>query len=121
MHPVIAKTFGGLSTAYYVRQFIFGLIFPIFIYLVMSSGDGKHALHMPMLLVFAVNTLLYPYSRFVYESVMNFILGENVFFGSAILMLSFKIVMMTFCWVLAIFIAPLGLGYLYFYHSKAER
>lgn len=26
MHPVLAKTFGGLSAAYYVRQFVFGLV-----------------------------------------------------------------------------------------------
>jgi len=121
MHPVIAKTFGGLSTAYYVRQFIFGLLFPVSIYMVMSSGTGRHALSLPMLLMFAVNTLLYPYSRFVYESVMNFILGRNVFFVNAILMLTFKVVMMAFCWALAICVAPLGLGYLYFHHSKAER
>lgn len=28
MHPVISKTFGGLSRASYFRHFIFGLIFP---------------------------------------------------------------------------------------------
>lgn len=121
MHPVIAKTFGGLSTAYYVRHFLFGLLFPIFIYMVMSSGTGKHAPHLPMLLMFVVNTLLYPYSRFVYESVMDFILGRNIFFVNAVMMLAFKVVTMTFCWVLAIFVAPLGLVYLYVRHSKAER
>ncbi|SFH57403.1 hypothetical protein SAMN05216299_12440 [Nitrosospira sp. Nsp14] len=26
MHPVIAKTFGGLSKPYYFRQFFFGLL-----------------------------------------------------------------------------------------------
>lgn len=119
MHPVIAKTFGGLSAAYYFRQFIFGLLFPVFIYMVTSAE--KHALPLPMLLMFVANTLLYPYSRFVYESVMNFIIGQNIFFVNAILMLGFKVMTMAICWVFAIFIAPLGLGYLYFYHSKAER
>jgi hypothetical protein len=28
MHPIIAKTLGGLSREYYLRQFVFGLIFP---------------------------------------------------------------------------------------------
>jgi len=36
-------------------------------------------------------------------------------------MLAFKILMMTFCWALAIPIAPVGLIYLYCHHSKAER
>jgi hypothetical protein len=30
MHPVIAKTFGGLSAQYYFRQFVFALAALIF-------------------------------------------------------------------------------------------
>jgi hypothetical protein len=50
-----------------------------------------------MLLMMVVNTLLYPYSRFVYESVMGFIMGQNVFFVNAVLMLAVKVVTMVIC------------------------
>lgn len=119
MHPVIAKTFGGLSVSYYIRHFIFGLTIPIFVLLMLNQGDRP--IPMSMLFMFAVNTLLYPYSRFVYESVVGFIMGENVFFVNALLMLAVKAVTMMLCWVLAIFIAPLGLAYLYFHHSKVSN
>lgn len=65
--------------------------------------------------------LLYPYSRFVYESVVGFIMGDNVFFTSAVLMLLIKYLTMSLCWVFAIFIAPIGLAYLYFHHTKIEK
>ncbi|MGW8342467.1 hypothetical protein Xkhy_14485 [Xanthomonas axonopodis pv. khayae] len=42
MHPVIAKTFGGLSGQYYVRQFLFGLIFPALILFALSHGTTPH-------------------------------------------------------------------------------
>jgi hypothetical protein len=119
MHPIIAKTFGGLSASYLLRQFIFGLIFPVAIFSILN--DGKHPLQLSMIVMLVVNTLLYPYSRFVYESVMNFIVGDNVFFVNAILLLAFKFMTMMLCWTLAVFIAPLGLAYLYFYHSKSDR
>jgi hypothetical protein len=119
MHPIIARTFGGLSAAYYVRQFIFGLIFPVFIYLMLSNGN--RALQVSTLLLLVVNTLLYPYARFVYESVVGFIMGNNVFFVNAILMLAVKLMTMMLCWVCAIFVAPIGLLYLYYHHSKTER
>lgn len=119
MHPVIAKTFGGLSASYYIRQFIFGLAFPVFICLMTSKGP--HPLNLPMLLMLVVNTLLYPYSRFVYESVMDFIMGRNVFLVNAILMLAVKLMTMLLCWSLAIFVAPIGLAYLYYHHSKVVR
>jgi len=119
MHPVIVKTFGGLSASYYFRQFIFGLAFPIFIYLMTSRGG--QSVHASLFLMMVANTLLYPYSRFVYESVVNFVMGENVFFVNAILMLAVKAASMLFCWLGALFIAPVGLVFLYYHHSKGER
>lgn len=116
MHPVLAKTFGGLSPSYYFRQFIFGLALTGFFYFV--STQGKQSLDFATLSMMVANTLLYPYSRFVYESIVGFVLGSNVFFVNALLMLAAKMMTMFLCWILAMFVAPVGLIYLYFYHSK---
>lgn len=117
MYPVLAKTFGGLSAPYYLRHFIFGLAFPIFVFMMLSQSSRP--IHMPLVLMMVLNTMLYPYSRFVYESIVNFIVGENVFFVGAVLALVVKAMTMAFCWVGAIFVAPLGLAYLYFHHSRS--
>jgi len=118
MHPVIAKTFGGLSPQYYFRQFVFGLIFPALFFFM--SSIGTMPMNATMIVVLAVNTLLYPYSRFVYESIVNFIIGENLFAINALLLLMVKLMTMAICWGSAIFIAPVGLAYLYWHHSKEE-
>jgi len=118
MHPVIAKTFGGLSVQYYTRQFLFGLIFPALILFVLNRGNQPHGPAFVAYALFAINTLLYPYSRFVYESIVGYIMGSNVFFVNAILMLFVKSITMAICWSFAIFIAPFGLMYLYFHHSR---
>lgn len=71
-----------------------------------------------------INTLLYPYSRFVYESIVNFIMGDNIFFFQGKLFLIYwfiKIWIMLLCWVCSIIIAPIGLIYLYFYHSRNQN
>jgi len=119
MHPVLTKTFGGLSGSYYLRHFIFGLVFPFFIYTMTSRGGQP--LHLSMILMMVVNTLLYPYSRFVYESVVNFIMGENVFFVNAVFLLVVKAASMLFCWLCAMLVAPLGLAYLYYHHSRPRH
>jgi hypothetical protein len=41
-----------------------------------------------------------------------------VFLTNALLLLFVKLVTMAICWSLAIFIAPVGLAYLYCHHSK---
>ena len=48
MHPVIAKTFGGLSKPYYFRQFFFGLLFLAFI-MFMSSRSTQGVAQRPII------------------------------------------------------------------------
>ncbi|MEQ5841054.1 hypothetical protein N0A02_16635 [Paraburkholderia acidicola] len=116
MHPIIKRSFGGLTGAYYVRNFLFGLIFPAMLLFAFSHGKGDMSMSVrAFLIVFlAVNCFLYPYSRFVYESVVSYVMGRNVFLVNAILMLFVKLVTMFFCWYFAVLIAPVGLAYLGF-------
>jgi hypothetical protein len=120
MNSVLAKTFGGLSGAYYFRQLMFCAIFPaFFVFLAISSGGP-----MPFVLglFLAVSTLLYPYSRFVYDSIVDFVIGDNVFVVSLNpVVLFLKCCTMALCWCFAIFVAPIGLAYLFFHHTRAER
>lgn len=118
MHPVIAKTLGGLSRPYYIRQFLFGLIFPALVLFALTHGTKAPPVPFGTYAFLAVNTLLYPYSRFVYESIVGYILGNNVFFVNAAFMLFVKLMTMAICWCFAIFIAPVGLLYLYIHHSR---
>jgi len=118
MHPIILKTLGGLSRQYYLRQFFFGLLFPVMI--IFIQRYGTHPIPISMILLLMINSLLYPYSRFVYESIVNFIMGDNVFIVNAALMLFIKLMTMAICWCAAIFIAPVGLAYLYYHHSKVN-
>ena len=119
MHPIIQKTLGGLSPQYYFRQFFFGLVVAAFVFFM--STQGGRPMPMGMLFFTVISTLLYPYSRFVYESIVGFIMGNNVFFVNAVFMLISKFITMVMCWTFALFVAPIGLAYLYYHHSKAER
>ena len=118
MHPIIEKTFGGLSTQYYFRQFVFGLAMSALV--VFLAIRGPEGITTGQILFVAANTFLYPYSRFVYESIVGFIVGDNVLFGCALVFFAVKFFTMMLCWAFAIFIAPLGLAYLYYHHSKEQ-
>lgn len=118
MHPLFARTFGGLSPAYYFRQFMFGLIFPALY--VLASIKINMPTPIGLTISMIVNSLLYPYSRFVWESVIEFIVGNNIFIVKALPALLFKVLTMAVCFLLAIFIAPIGLIWLYFHHSKGS-
>lgn len=117
MNTILVKTFGGLSKKYYIRQFFFAALMAVLFFWIGSTANKTHPENsMPWWLLVCVP--LYPYSRFVYESIIEFIVGDNVFFVNAIMMVIVKIVTMIACLMLAPLIAPIGLAYLYFHHSR---
>lgn len=116
MRQFFAKTFGGLTPSYYIRQMFFGALFAaLIVFMKMRTPSG---LTFDAISLVVVCTLLYPYSRFVYESVVGYIVGGNVFYVNAKLMLATKFITMFMCWLFAVFIAPVGLAYLYWHHSR---
>lgn len=119
MHPVIAKTLGGLKPQYYFRQLFFGLGLAA-IFLIMPVRGGQ-SIPVGVGAFVVVSAILYPYSRFVYESIVGFLIGDNIFVVNSILMLFVKFMTMVLCFSFAVFIAPIGLAYLYFYHSRVEQ
>lgn len=112
MREIFVRSFGGLSRACYSRHFVFGLIFAGFIIFLMSRSPSTPPLS--AFLFVAASTFLYPYSRYVYESLIALIFGDNRFSVNAIFFLSVKVITIAFCWVSAVFVAPLGLIFLYF-------
>ncbi|AVE31777.1 TPA_asm: hypothetical protein [Pseudomonas phage vB_PaeS-D14L] len=119
MQNFFRMTFGGLSAKYYFRQLFFGSLFLVaMVFLSISSQKG---IKVDLLVLSLVCTWLYPYSRFVYESFMGFLLGDNVFYVPAIFLLFAKLMTMAICWSFAVFIAPVGLLYLYFHHRRAAN
>ncbi len=119
MNDFLRKSVGGLSKQYYIRNFLFGMLFFGFFVWVISSSTTP--MKFPPILFFGINTLLYPYSRFVYETIIDYIMGNNAFWTNSILFLTAKFITIALCWVFALFIAPIGLIGLYFYHSSQER
>ena len=73
-----------------------------------------------MLALLTINTVLYPYSRFVYESIVDYVVGDTVILWNGFLFIIAKTVTMFLCWLFSIFVAPIGMVYLYWHHSKIE-
>lgn len=117
MHPVIKKTFGGLTPSYYFRNLFFGILIALFYSMMFTKQSSNISLYV----YFVISTLLYPYSRFVYESIVSFIVGNNIFIVNAFFMMLCKAATMMMCWGLSVVIAPIGLIYLYFHHTKNEK
>ena len=78
---IFSKTFGGLERSYYLRQLFFGSLLPCGLIYFLSGYDSfNEFLTLKAYIFFVISTILYPFSRFAFESILDFIFGENVFF-----------------------------------------
>ena len=116
MAEFINKSFGGLDRKYYLRQIVFGCGIAAAVFSFQTATRPPSA---GLIAWLGLNTLLYPYARFVWEGIVDFLVGQNVFFVPALLLLGMKIITMLMCWTMSIVIAPLGLAWLYWHHSRA--
>lgn len=119
MSNFFLKTFGGLSKEYLFRQYFFGLVIFGFFFMLATTNPMASSQDKTILIVMgSISLILYPYAHFVYDSVLGFIMGNNEFFVSSIALLIWKIFRMALIFSFSIFIAPIGLAYLYFHHSR---
>lgn len=118
----LSKTVGGLDKSYYFRHLVFGVaLSALFLFIQSKSNQG---IELGLISVLIINALLYPYARFVYESIIEFITGGHVFIFSGVMLLVMfmvKFLTMIMCWGFSIFIAPIGLLYLFCYHTKSSQ
>lgn len=113
---ILQKTLGGLDKAYYLRQLFFGAIFGIIMIALFLQSPNEIPFY--VFIYYVICIFLYPYSRFVYEGIVGFIVGENIFIANIITMLFVKFVTMSICFMFAPMIAIVGFLYLYFFHTK---
>lgn len=116
MNLIIMCLFGGFICFYYICNFFFSLIFFMVFIFIFSFGKESFfgGLFVFVLIFMVVSCFFYFYFWFVYESVVNYIVGCNMFFVNVVLMLVVKFMIMFLCWYLVIFIVLFGLVYFFF-------
>jgi hypothetical protein len=119
MSSIFARTFGALNRKYYLSQFMIGgTLAAIFI---IKMNSGTHSLPIFAIILIAINALLYPYARYVYESTINYLMGDTLFVFNIFFLMIAKLMTIAFCFGAAILIAPIGLIYLYFKTGKLQN
>lgn len=116
----IRRTFGGLSAAYYIRHFLIGLIFYVFI-IFDFGGSKENPNYWSIMMTFTACQLLYPYAYFVYDRIADYILGDRGSYFVSHIMSVVRIFAVILCWFGAPIIAPLGLAWLYWEHGRQEQ
>lgn len=112
----------GLSSAYYWECFIKGAIVPV-ILVAIYIYTGKASVSQILLysLGWLVLLIFYPFSRFVYDSLMNFLMGNTIFITNAVLLFTWRYLVYAILLCFSIFIAPIGWIILFFINKSAYK
>jgi len=92
MSDFIRKSLKGMSLGIYIRHII--LLSPIIafeIFILFGSKTSSVFGTLFLALFFIISTLLYPYARFAYESVVRYIMGDTIIIQWFPMMLATKI------------------------------
>lgn len=125
---ILRKTVGGLSREYYWRHFLIAaalVVLPILTMFYMVGAKELGFSYQPQMIVVVVLVVLmllvYPYSRFVYDSLAGFLMGDSVYLINPVLLLFWRLFVFFICMQFSFVLAPAGMIYLYYYHTKQER
>lgn len=109
MSHFIRTVFTSLHPAYLIRQYIFSGIVTAFFYF-SSPGTAPTSFYVFL----GVNFLLYPFSMFVYDSVVSLLMGDNVWITSGIFVFIWGFIKILLIYFFSLLIAPIGILILYF-------
>lgn len=104
----------GLTRAEYFRHLFFSCLVLLLVVLASSSAHFDFV----VIILLVICTVLYPFSRFIYEQVVGFLWGENLLIFNLILFIPAKIFTMLLCWFLAIFISPIYFFFFFVFKLK---
>lgn len=118
---VFRKTLGSVKPSYIIRHYIFAFALIFLIYMLSSGGAMEDITKKPLYyLIFC--GLLYPYTRLLFDMLVSFIVGNNLWFALPFMRLIFIEALVTgICLLLAPFVTPFSLIGLYIYYTYKER
>lgn len=114
-----SRIFGALRPAYMIRAYVIGFALFAFMAWVRSHGPSDASNYL-LIGYFLVCSLIFPFAKFVWDEVMALLMGRNFFIMPAIFLIPLKVLVNGLLWTMAIFVAPLGILYLWFRTGDAN-
>ncbi|WP_282170912.1 hypothetical protein [Ruegeria atlantica] len=121
MNSFVAQVLGPLDRRWLFRAYLIGVLFLCMAVVVTFTREPNLSLDanqriiaiIGALTVFVLNTALFPFAKIVWDSIRSFILGDTFLVTSTMFLFVGKFLVNFMLWTAAIFIAPIGIGYLW--------
>ena len=115
---MFARLFGGIDRTFLVRSYLIAAAFSA-VYLYMYYGSetdssvGGIRVNAPLISFLIVNSLLFPFSKLLYNELRGFVFGDSLFIMPVIVLYPAKLIINTALFAFSMFLAPIGLLYVW--------
>lgn len=110
---MLGRILNGVERKYLVRAWLIGICFFALMIVAMMQAKNSASFIAPVI-YFGLCTVLFPFSKLVWDELKSLIMGENVFFMNALILLFLKLFINMMLWSFAPFIAVIGIGYIWY-------
>jgi len=111
-----SRTFGVLRPAWLFRAYVISVVFftlVAWMQLQAATTAGWTGQRAFLMGYFVLCLILFPFAKLAWEELRNLVLGNNILFLNAIVMLMLKLMVSAALWMFTPFIAPLMMLYLW--------
>ncbi len=106
------RILSGVRPAYLIRAWLIGAVFLAII--LFFAFQNKNGFPYGLVVYSVICTILFPFSKLVWDEMKNLIMGNNIFVMNALMLMLLKYMVNAVLWVFAPFIAILGIGYIWY-------
>lgn len=109
---MLRRILSGVERSYLIRSWIIGICFLAL--MLFAASQGKNAIPITAIFYFIVSTILFPFSKLVWDELKLLMMGNNIIFMNILILYPLKLFINALLWGFAPFVAILGIGYIWF-------
>lgn len=113
MNNFIKNIFSQLDNSYLIRHYLYGAL--VFSLLLIASPN------LPVIIFMVISLLLYPLAMIVYDGIVGTLMGNNTIVTSVLVAVIWGVIKTVVIFTFSIFIAPIGIGYLYLRNNSMAK
>lgn len=114
---MLGRILNGVERTYLIRAWLIAACF--FALMAVVAFQNKNGVQVAPLIYFAICTLLFPFSKLVWDEIKALVMGQNIIFMNALILMLLKVFINALLWSFAPFIAVIGIGYIW-YRTKSN-
>ncbi|HEY9234781.1 MULTISPECIES: hypothetical protein [Phenylobacterium] len=111
----LQRIFGAIDRRFLARSYVISFAIAGLLMWVRSRSETGDVADATAFYVFVtLNAALFPFAKLVWNELRDFLMGDNFILANAILVFGAKFIVNVMLWGCALFIAPVGVAYLWF-------